>query len=189
MKSKKSQKKKLNKLDVEIHLHRILGYAMILSILYSVSIFLGKSFELTLILLSYLLTRNVFVATFHFSKEIKCIIATIVTFSIMTFICVDKNISILMAILFGFSISMALFFIKTAVLYYCKYDLRTMSITQIVKLGKDKGLTIRETEILVGTYYFNYKGERLLNYLEDKGFIISMATLNRDRKEIKQKLK
>ena len=92
------------KIRFELFLKTVLGYAVILVALLSISFLLGKLANAYIILASYSSTRWVFPLTYHAKTDKGCIMFTIACFSIAIIISLPINLSIIASVLVGMAI-------------------------------------------------------------------------------------
>lgn len=100
------------RIKAELFFKTVLGYAIILVALFSVSWLLGKIINAIIILMSYGATRWVFPLTYHAKTDRGCIMFTIACFSIAIIIALPINLSVISSVVIGMVISTFLFFLQ-----------------------------------------------------------------------------
>lgn len=104
---KRLQRLKTNfKIFTCIGTQRVVGYIIILLILFGIAFVNNKVVELALMLFSYTATREVFPTTFHCKNDNNCVLFTIFIFGVSILVCFNINVTILSSLLFGFLINL-----------------------------------------------------------------------------------
>lgn len=163
----------------------ILGYLIILVAYFGISLIVGKFVEALAILLGYSFTRNIFPMTFHCNSTQKCIKTTIIVFVMVLLVCIDSHISLLIALLYGFCISLVIFIIEWIIVAIRRLSKpKTYSFEDLLDLG----LTNRQADLYLAKKR-GIKGERLIDYMLSKGYDFSKSTCDREVKIIKDIMK
>jgi accessory gene regulator protein AgrB len=100
------------RIKAELFLKTVMGYAVILVALFSVSWLCDKIINTVIILMSYGGTRWVFPLTYHAKTDKGCLMFTIACFSIAIIIALPINLSIVASVIVGMAISTFLFFLQ-----------------------------------------------------------------------------
>ncbi len=93
------------KILLELYTRKILGYILILSMIFLISLLFGKFKETIFLLLAYGFSRTIFEKQFHCSSTIKCIQTTILIFTLAILMVVRYNLSLLQCLVIGISIN------------------------------------------------------------------------------------
>lgn len=177
--------KPLLKVYAKLYGKTILGYSIILLAYFGVSLIVGKFVESIAILLGYSFTRNIFPITFHCNSSAKCTKTTIIVFVMVLLVCIDSHISLLIALLYGFYISLVVFIIEWIIVAIRRLSKpKTYSFDELLSLG----LTNRQADLYLAKKR-GIKGERLIDYMLDKGYDFSKSTYDREIKIIKNIMK
>ena len=177
------------RIKAELFIKTIVGYAIILVALFSVSWICNKVINTVIILMSYGETRWVFPLTYHAKTDRGCIMFTIACFSIAIIIAFPINLSIVASVIVGMIISTFLFFLQ----YFLdliadqkakeKEYLYKMSKEELRQHGASKGLTEIQQDILVHRIIDNLKITEICEYRK-----YGRTTIKYHIGEIKKKL-
>ena len=166
------------KIDFLFLVPLLLGYTIILVILFALAYLNNKVIEFISLLITYFLTRNVYPITFHCKTHINCILATIVIFFISILLCADKNLTILTSIIYGNCISFSLYVIKSLLNYY-EHDYKKRLFYENCKL-----LNIKDVEKYYDILYSSKSDKELADE-----FFVEPETIKQNRWRIKKKFK
>ena len=179
----------MRRIKAELIFKTVVGYVIILVVLFSVSWLLGKIINAIIILMSYGATRWVFPLTYHAKTDRGCIMFTIACFSIAIIIALPINFSVIASVVIGMVISTFLFFLQ----YFLdliveqkakeKEYLYKMSETELRQHGASKGLTEIQQDILVYRIKENLKISEICEYRK-----YGRTTIKYHISEIKKKL-
>ena len=177
------------RIKAELVFKTVLGYAIILVALFSVSWICNKIINTIIILMSYGGTRWVFPLTYHAKTDRGCIMFTIACFSIAIIIALPINLTIMASVIVGMVISTFLFLLQ----YFLdllsekkekeKEYLYKMNEAELRQHGASKGLTEIQQDILVHRIIDNLKITEICDYRK-----YGRTTIKYHIGEIKKKL-
>ena len=177
--------KPLIKVYVKLYGITIVGYFLILVAYFGISFIVGKPIEALSILLGYAFTRNIFPITFHCSTTKKCIKTTIIVFIMVMLLCINSNTSLFISLIYVFLISFMLFIIEWIIVALHKENNhKVYTFDELTSLG----LTNRQADLYLAKKK-GIKGEKLIDYMLDKGYDFSKSTRDREMKIIKEIMK
>jgi hypothetical protein len=158
------------RIKAELLIRTIVGYAVILVALFSVSWLVDKVINAVIILMSYGGTRWVFPLTYHAKTDKGCIMFTIACFSIAVIIALPINLTIIASVIVGMAISTFLFFLQ----YFLdllkankekeKEELYKMTEAELRQYGASKGLSEIQQDILIHRIIEHLKISEICTY-------------------------
>ena len=138
------------RIKVEFFVKTIVGYVIILSILFAVGWIFDKLINTAIILISYLGTRWTFPLTYHAKTDKGCITFTIACFSIAIVISLPIHLSIIASVLVGMAISTLLFFIQ----YFIVLKAKSQVTDKDEFIAKCKALGYNELKTKMAIKFF-----------------------------------
>ncbi len=138
------------KIKVELFVKTIVGYVIILAILFAIGWIFDKLINTVIILMSYLGTRWTFPLTYHAKTDKGCITFTIACFSIAIIISLPINLSIIASVIIGMAISTLLFFIQ----YFLVLKAQTKVTDKEAFIEKCKALGYNELKTQMAIKFF-----------------------------------
>lgn len=142
------------RLYLKLYSKVIIGYLFIFVVYFSFATFFGKYIEAVAIMLSYLLTREVFPTTYHCKSSKKCIETTIFVFCGVVALVMPINISLLFALIYGFCISLMLFIVQSLINAYTPKEFNLDTCTESELIAKCKALHFSEENIDLAVEFF-----------------------------------
>lgn len=175
------------RIKAELFVKTVVGYAVILVALFSVSWICEKVINALIILMAYGATRWVFPLTYHAKTDRGCIMFSIACFSIAIIIALPINLSIIGSVIAGMAISTFMFFLQ----YFLdlKASTKVGDKDKFISKCKSLGYNNLKTEMAVKFFVDNEKPKDVwLWLLETKKSNIEWDSVRRLKCVMKKEL-
>lgn len=175
------------RIKAELLIKTVLGYAVILVALFSVSWLFDKLINSVIILMSYGGTRWVFPLTYHAKTDRGCITFTIACFSIAIIIALPISLSIVSSVIVGMVISTFLFFLQYFIdLYKSK---NVINKDTLIEKCRELGYNQLKTEMAIKFFIYNEKPREVWLWLMDtKQSVVEWDSVKKTKYRMKKEL-